>query len=775
MKCNIWKVMLVFSVLLVFAFSGELAAQTADNLYWDVETATLDLEDDQVFTARLTLSGEGVADEPLSFSLIPGLGSLEPEGGTTNATGYLTTTYTASTEAGVDTLIVEWEEATSRQDLADTVIITINPGPPTSLNVNPLDTVVVVTNDAVVVAELLDDYLNHVTATSTDQVTFTSDGNGGFGDKNIDDAGCITVAYTTDDSMATDTITTQLVGHTTDYTRVRSVGAAPASMVLHAEPDSEVTVGAFGENLVCSLFDAYGNPSAWADWYEMVDPWKAFYKVKFTVSTGGGTFGEDSIFVDEDGVGYNEYYSSNVAGVYTVTATSGAATQDVDITQVPWYPDSVVLTPDTSAIPAGFDTTLTATAFDRFGNFVDVNEWLEDASFYTDYGLHDDGYLYTAQAGEDGTAKILYRCDRYRADTAHVWVTIPYSGPPVRGQYIDSATIFSAEPGDLHHFSLVVSCAGDTSNVSDGDYDETNGICIEAQDQNNIRIWTYTNPDTVTLTLDESSAEASQVTWFVPEPMDDVALQPGQDTIVALAASLPAGTFYQGIICVEIANQIAETATVTATDTAGHTGTSPGLTWLPTEVVGFTVAIEGGLTTITAIDDTVNMEVTAIDEFGNTTGVGLPLNVILSATRPVTFLSGETQLMGDPVSLFPMVATQQTSDLVLRIADISTPAINGSSDPIIVNPSGIEEGPVVSSISASFGSGEISYAVATDGDISIKVYNKVGMEVGSLVDGAVSRGYYQASLKALNLTSDIYFVVMQGPGIDKKIKATLIK
>jgi hypothetical protein len=736
-----------------------------DNLYWNVATATLDLEDDQAFTARITLSGAGVGGLMVDFLVSPGLGSVAPESGTTSPTGYVSTTYTASTVAGTDTLIAVWTDEDLRAELTDTLIITINPGPPTSLNVNPLDTVVVVTNDAVIVAELLDDYLNHVTATSTDQVTFTSDGNGGFGDKNIDDAGCITVAYTTDDSMATDTITTQLVGHTTDYTRVRTIGAAPASMHIYAEADSEVVVGGNEEELMCSLFDAYGNPSAWADWYG-----DETYKVFFTVSTGGGTFDDDSIWVYPDGVGYNDYYSSNIAAVYTITGTSGAATDDVDITQTPDDPDSVVLTPDSIGIPAGTDTTLTATMFDQYGNHVNATN-VEEIYWYE----NGRGYFGSAAYIDDESHDIKrpYVSYTLEADTAQIDVILFAAFG--RSQLYDTVTVFSAEPGDFDHFDLTIDEGEDTANVSDGDMGQANWVRIEAQDANNIRLYTYNNTDTVTLTLNGSNADSSQITWFPYEPSPPTLGPPPRDTIVGVAASLPGGSFYSGVTSVGIANQIAETITMTATDTSGHTGTSPALTWLPIDVVGFTVAIEGGLTTITAIDDTVNMEVTAIDMFGNTTDVGLPRNVILSATRPVNFLSGETQLMESQVSLFPMVATQQTSDLVLRIADISTPAINGSSDPIIVNPSGIEEGPVVSSISASFGSGEISYAVATDGDISIKVYNKVGMEVGSLVDGAVSRGYYQASLKALNLTSDIYFVVMQGPGIDKKIKATLIK
>jgi hypothetical protein len=130
--------------------------------------------------------------------------------------------------------------------------------------------------------------------------------------------------------------------------------------------------------------------------------------------------------------------------------------------------------------------------------------------------------------------------------------------------------------------------------------------------------------------------------------------------------------------------------------------------------------------------------------------------------------------METSVDLFPTVATAQCTGLIITVADLYEPDINGNSDPIDVLLGGVEEGPVVSSISAKLG-GEIVYAVGEDGDVTIKVYNKAGMEVGTLVDGPLSRGYYQASLKGLNLASDVYFVVMKGPGIDKGIKAVLIK
>ncbi len=781
MKTNRLKILLVFSALLMFSFSGELAAQDLLTLTCLNPTVSVEGDTSEVLTATLQDGGLPVEGETIYFWVSEqDLGYVSPTSGATNSYGRTSTTYYAYKTAGTDTVVAYWTDMVGeRAELYDTLIITINAGNPYSVNVFPEDTTVVVTEDATIIAKIMDAFGNKVNATDPAQVSFTHSGKGTFGTSSVNADFNIEMAYHTDDSMVQgppDIITGRLVvSGLQDQSEVYTIGAAPATMDIYAD-DSTVTVGGFGENLVCSLFDAYGNPSAWADYYEMVDPWKAFYRVKFTVSTGGGTFVADSIIVNPDGVGYNEYYSSNIAGLYTVTGTSGAATDNVDIKQLPWYGDSVVLTPDTIAIPAGYYTTITAELFDIYGNHINMTStgWLD---FYTDEGLHDEGYLSDKTLNDDSTISINYHSDPYEADTAHVWVYYP----DLRYQYYDTTVVFSAEPGELHHFAIgLLSIYGfdfdDVALVSDGSSPDTlnvNAVTIAAQDVNNIHLYTYDNLDTLTLTLDESTAGASQVIWFIP---DTIPIFSGSiDTISGLTAIIPEGGFTEGLAIAGLTNQVAETVTITATDGSDHTGTSPALTWLPISVVGFDVAIEGGLTTIKAIDDTVNMEVTAIDMFGNTTGVGLPLNVILSATRPVNFLSGETQLMEDPVSLYPMVATQPASDLVLRAADISHPAINGSSDPIVVDPSGIEEGPVVSGISASFGSGDITYAVATDGEVSIKVYNKVGMEVGSLVNGAVKRGYYQASLEGLNLSSDIYFVVMQGPGINKKIKATLIK
>jgi hypothetical protein len=88
---------------------------------------------------------------------------------------------------------------------------------------------------------------------------------------------------------------------------------------------------------------------------------------------------------------------------------------------------------------------------------------------------------------------------------------------------------------------------------------------------------------------------------------------------------------------------------------------------------------------------------------------------------------------------------------------------------------GIEEIPAVSGISAKFGSGEVLCAVAKEGEFTVKVYDKLGREAGTLLSGKVDQGYYPLSLKNLYLATDIYFVVMKGPETDTKIKVALIE
>ena len=83
--------------------------------------------------------------------------------------------------------------------------------------------------------------------------------------------------------------------------------------------------------------------------------------------------------------------------------------------------------------------------------------------------------------------------------------------------------------------------------------------------------------------------------------------------------------------------------------------------------------------------------------------------------------------------------------------------------------------PVVSGVTAEFASGNIVCAVAKAGAVDVKLYDKVGREVATLLSGNKEPGYYPLSLEGLNLSSDVYFVVLEGPDGSKKAKVTLIK
>jgi len=757
MKCNNWKVLLVFSVLLMFSFSSELAAQDYQ-LTISPSSASIKVGETQDFIATLTDGITPVEGEDIVFESIAAepLGTMDSPV-VTNNLGKATSTYGALTVSGVDTIEANFGA------ISVTATITVNPDPAAKVITTPADTIVVVAQTVTIVAELIDNYGNHVDAESADEVDFEKLlGEGTLGSAGLNE-GKIEISYMTDDLMVTspgDSILAKLVATGfADTSVITTIGAAPDSVELSAIPATVLVSN--GVNFIwidVQLLDQYNNPSG------LVDPYGPDrYKVNFSVapaSTGGefdGT-GLDQIMVDPGGWNHIDYFSSMHAGDFTVTGTSEGVSDDIGITHKPTAPTTIVLTPDSAGVPAGSDTTFTASATDQYDNHINMRLW------YGDYAIafDEDGQGVWADVkfleGDSLNWKRTYTSYKEGADTAQI--TASY------GAVEDVVTLFSAEPGDLDHFSLSV--VGDSTHVSDADAPNANAVRIEAQDANNIRIWTYENPnDTITLTLDGSAAGSSQVVWFYsPVPPDTAA--------VGLTALIPEGKFADGQLDIGITNQIAEVVTVTATDTAGHTGTSPGLTWLPIDVAGFSVQLEGGVTEMTT-NDTFNLEVAAIDEFSNPTDEGLPLNIFVSDNKGTVNYPGMPHLMENAVELIPIVATATCEDLVIKVSDLIEPTTNGRSDTIAVTLGGVAEVPIVSNISAKFGSGDILYSVAKAGKVEIKVYNKAGMEVGTLVNGVVEPDYYQTSLKGLNLSSDIYFVVMEGPGITKRIKATLIK
>ncbi|MGQ9643203.1 MAG: T9SS type A sorting domain-containing protein, partial [Ignavibacterium sp.] len=60
----------------------------------------------------------------------------------------------------------------------------------------------------------------------------------------------------------------------------------------------------------------------------------------------------------------------------------------------------------------------------------------------------------------------------------------------------------------------------------------------------------------------------------------------------------------------------------------------------------------------------------------------------------------------------------------------------------------------------------ISFSLKTDADVSLKVFNLLGQEIATLVNGRLTAGIQQVNFNAENLTSGVYFYRIDAKGID---------
>jgi hypothetical protein len=69
----------------------------------------------------------------------------------------------------------------------------------------------------------------------------------------------------------------------------------------------------------------------------------------------------------------------------------------------------------------------------------------------------------------------------------------------------------------------------------------------------------------------------------------------------------------------------------------------------------------------------------------------------------------------------------------------------------------------------------LSFALPIEAEISIKIYNMQGREVGSLINGIVNAGYHSVVWNADGYASGMYFVTMQTNEYVKTQKLMLLK
>ena len=285
----------------------------------------------------------------------------------TTSSGYLgSDTIAKTTTGGVATAVLTSPDtagmaivtatAGSGVDRAtDTVTVTFEAGPPYTVTLQAYPASVPVgSHTSVLTATLVDQYGNNVTDGTV--VTFTT---------SLGGLGSDLITKTTLNGMATAVLTsgtaagTAVVTVTADSkvatTTVEFTPLLPYTLTLAAYP-TNLIVGETSE-LTATVVDQYANRVADGT------------PVTFTTnlgSVGSATITRDTI----NGVA-TATLTSQVVGTATVTATSGSASETVDVTFNPGPPYTVTLTADpTSILVGGYTSTLTVTVTDQFNNYV---------------------------------------------------------------------------------------------------------------------------------------------------------------------------------------------------------------------------------------------------------------------------------------------------------------------------------------------------------------------------------------------------------------------
>ena len=69
----------------------------------------------------------------------------------------------------------------------------------------------------------------------------------------------------------------------------------------------------------------------------------------------------------------------------------------------------------------------------------------------------------------------------------------------------------------------------------------------------------------------------------------------------------------------------------------------------------------------------------------------------------------------------------------------------------------------------------VHFSLPKDGNVTLKLYNTLGQEVGTYLDGFIKAGNYNAEIDASNLASGTYFYTLRAEDFNQTKKMTLVK
>ncbi|MBN1695516.1 Ig-like domain-containing protein, partial [candidate division WOR-3 bacterium] len=347
MNCNTWKVMLVFSALLMFAFTGELAAQS---LTLEPDGQTIGIGENFDLTATL-LDGSSspLADSAVYFWMISANGNVAPNTDNTDASGEANSRYYSQSTLleRTDTLYAIGIYNSGADTLSDTISVEVV-AKPASLTLAPTGQMIGIGESLDLTATLLDQ-LDDPVVDSTVSFSVVSGGGSVLPTSDVTDGnGEAVTTYTAGGSEGTARVAargiysnsagTDTLVDTIDIV----VSAKPA--LLNLSPTGRSIVFNEQLQLTATLLDQLDDP--------VVDS-----TVSFSVVSGGGSVSPSSDVTDESGEAVTIYTAGSSAGtarvaamgIYSNSAGTDTIVDTIDIVVVN-APSQVTLLPETASL-----------------------------------------------------------------------------------------------------------------------------------------------------------------------------------------------------------------------------------------------------------------------------------------------------------------------------------------------------------------------------------------------------------------------------------------
>ena len=625
--------------------------------------------------------------------------------------------------------------------------------------------------------------------------------------KKAADADVVTAQTTSGGYTASETIIVR--SNVPTKLKLVQIGAGDSSVV--ASKYAIATSIAFAD----TAWDTYGNLSVAPDANAKIAPTRSSYAIDFSTNglvkfdRAADTTAADTLYLDATGAVNRKVASGTKSGVDTLKTWSAANSSVVASAPVYVTPDvysNLVIKPsvDTTAI-AGKTDGFTAEKQDQYGNHIDWgiaggqtvgntgsrNNPDNTPSATTDSAktiltilssaknatiapskpaVNGTASKYGASVGGSLVYEFSYTAAPASADTAKFSVVLSPASA-------DTITVRSIPTGALASFKVTLS---DTTKTAGGTIDMT----VVPYDANNNIMYTYAGHGQI-LTLNHTAVnpiKGTDSTFFFTYANSDGKA----DTTTSVLLSDTA--FVNGKATFTIHKFTAEQdsmTTITFTDTSANVSAT-------TKTFNFTpgtVDTTYGMWQIQVADTLsasgpFNFSVTPRDKYGNVNRTEQVIVNISSNQTSGFNIGSNPKVITGPTS-FPGTLSGANGTLVIYVFNNNNSKLYVQSAPVVVNPvTGIAQNdnalPKVYSLMQNYPNPFnpttlIKYDLPKAGLVTLKVYDMLGKEVATLVNGTQAAGHYSVQFNASTLSSGVYIYRIQSNNFTAVKKLVLLK